>query len=119
MRQARIVPEQENGKMVAFASSVFVPTTLLGVLGMENGDRLQTINGFDHDEPGEGARGVRAFANGRPPDGSSEPEGAEHEPRLQHPVTATPGGETQARRESERKTMEGEPIRKRRCTRWR
>jgi len=25
-------------------------------------------------------------------------------------VTATPGGETQARRESERKTMEGEPI---------
>ncbi len=84
MRQARIVPEQENGKIVGIRLFGVRPDTLLGVLGMENGDRLQTINGFDMTSPGEGARGLRALAHGRPPDGSGQPQGLQHEPRLQH-----------------------------------
>jgi general secretion pathway protein C len=51
MRQARIVPEQENGKVVGIRLFGVRPETLLGVLGMENGDRLQTINGFDMTSP--------------------------------------------------------------------
>ena len=51
MRQARIVPEQENGKTVGIRMFGIRPETLLGTLGMENGDRLQTINGFDMASP--------------------------------------------------------------------
>lgn len=51
MRQARIVPEQENGRVVGIRMFGVRPETLLGVLGMENGDRLQTINGFDMSSP--------------------------------------------------------------------
>lgn len=51
MRQARIVPEQENGRVVGIRMFGVRPDTLLGVLGMENGDRLQTINGFDMSSP--------------------------------------------------------------------
>ena len=51
MKTARIVPEQENGKMVGIRLFGVRPDTLLGVLGMENGDRLQTINGFDMTSP--------------------------------------------------------------------
>ncbi|HVH42881.1 MAG TPA: type II secretion system protein GspC [Labilithrix sp.] len=51
MRQARIVPEQENGRVVGIRLFGVKQDTLLGVLGMENGDRLQTINGFDMSSP--------------------------------------------------------------------
>ena len=51
MRQARIVPEQENGRVVGIRMFGVRPDTLLGVLGMQNGDRLQTINGFDMASP--------------------------------------------------------------------
>lgn len=51
MRQARIVPEQENGRVVGIRMFGIRNDTLLGVLGMENGDRLQTINGFDMSSP--------------------------------------------------------------------
>jgi general secretion pathway protein C len=51
MRQARIVPEQENGKVVGIRLFGVRPDTLLGVLGMENGDRLEKINGFDMTSP--------------------------------------------------------------------
>ncbi len=51
MRQARIVPEQENGRVVGIRLFGVKPDALLGVLGMENGDRLQTINGFDMSSP--------------------------------------------------------------------
>jgi general secretion pathway protein C len=51
MRQARIVPEQENGRVVGIRLFGVRPDTLLGTLGMENGDRLQTINGFDMSSP--------------------------------------------------------------------
>ncbi|WP_394821123.1 type II secretion system protein GspC [Pendulispora albinea] len=51
MRQARIVPVQENGKVVGINLFGVRPDTLLGQLGMENGDRLQQINGFDMASP--------------------------------------------------------------------
>ena len=51
MRQARIVPEQENGKTVGIRMFGVRPDTLLGVIGMENGDRLQSINGFEIANP--------------------------------------------------------------------
>lgn len=51
MKQARIVPEQENGKVVGIRLFGVRPDTLLGTLGMENGDRLQAINGFDMTSP--------------------------------------------------------------------
>jgi general secretion pathway protein C len=65
MRQARIVPEQENGKMVGIRLFGVKPDTLLGVLGMENGDRLQTINGFDMTSP---EKALEAYARLRTAD---------------------------------------------------
>ena len=51
MRQARIVPEQENGRVVGIRLQGLRKDSLLDVLGMQNGDRLQTINGFDMSSP--------------------------------------------------------------------
>jgi len=51
MKVARIAPEQENGKVVGLRLLNIKPDSLLGVLGLENGDRLQTINGFDMGSP--------------------------------------------------------------------
>jgi general secretion pathway protein C len=65
MRQARIVPEQENGKLVGIRLFGVRPDTLLGVLGMENGDRLQTINGFDMTSP---EKALEAYARLRTAD---------------------------------------------------
>ena len=41
------------------------PETLLGTLGMENGDRLQTINGFDMASP---EKALEAYARRRTAD---------------------------------------------------
>ena len=65
MRQARIVPEQENGKTVGIRLFGIRPDTLLGTLGMENGDRLQTINGFDMASP---EKALEAYARLRTAD---------------------------------------------------
>ena len=65
MRQARVVPEQENGKVVGIRLFGVRPDTLLGVLGMENGDRLQTINGFDMASP---EKALEAYARLRTAD---------------------------------------------------
>lgn len=65
MRQARIVPEMENGKTVGIRLFGVRPDTLLGVLGMENGDRLQTINGFDMASP---EKALEAYARLRTAD---------------------------------------------------
>ncbi len=65
MRQARVVPEQENGRTVGIRMFGVRPDTLLGVLGMENGDRLQTINGFDMSSP---EKALEAYARLRTAD---------------------------------------------------
>jgi len=51
MRSARIVPEQKDGKVVGVRLFGIRPDTLLGTLGMQNGDRLETINGFPMASP--------------------------------------------------------------------
>jgi general secretion pathway protein C len=65
MRQARIVPEQENGRVVGIRMFGIRPDTLLGTLGMENGDRLQTINGFEMGSP---EKALEAYARLRTAD---------------------------------------------------
>jgi|SRR5882672_3188516 len=65
MRQARIVPEQENGKIVGIRLFGVRPETLLGTLGMENGDRLEKINGFDMTSP---EKALEAYARLRTAD---------------------------------------------------
>jgi len=51
MRSARIVPESKDGKVVGIRMFGIRPDTLLGTLGMQNGDRLETINGFNMSSP--------------------------------------------------------------------
>jgi general secretion pathway protein C len=65
MRQARIVPVQENGKIVGISLFGVRPDTLLGTLGMENGDRLEKINGFDMTSP---EKALEAYARLRTAD---------------------------------------------------
>ncbi|HXN33998.1 MAG TPA: type II secretion system protein GspC [Polyangiaceae bacterium] len=65
MRQARIVPEQENGKVVGIRLFGVRQDTLLGALGMENGDRLEKINGFDMTSP---EKALEAYARLRTSD---------------------------------------------------
>ena len=65
MRQARIVPEQENGKVTGIRLFGVRNDTLLGTLGMENGDRLEKINGFDMTSP---EKALEAYARLRTAD---------------------------------------------------
>lgn len=52
MRSARIVPEKgADGKTVGIRLFGIRPETLLGTLGLLNGDRLETINGFNMGNP--------------------------------------------------------------------
>jgi general secretion pathway protein C len=51
MKSARIVPEQKDGKVVGVRMFGIRPDTLLGTLGLQNGDRLETINGFNMASP--------------------------------------------------------------------
>jgi general secretion pathway protein C len=51
MRSARLVPEQKDGKTVGINLYGIRPDTLLGTLGLQNGDRLEQINGFDIANP--------------------------------------------------------------------
>ncbi|HLV68101.1 MAG TPA: type II secretion system protein GspC [Polyangiaceae bacterium] len=51
MRSARIVPEQKDGKVVGVRLFGIRPDTLLGSLGLQNGDRLESINGFNMASP--------------------------------------------------------------------
>lgn len=65
MRQARIIPVQENGRVVGVRLLGVRPDTLLGVLGMQNNDRLQTINGFEVANP---EKALEAYARLRTAD---------------------------------------------------
>lgn len=51
MRSARIVPEQKDGKTIGIRLFGVRPDTLLGTLGIKNGDRLETINDFNMGSP--------------------------------------------------------------------
>jgi general secretion pathway protein C len=52
MKSARIAPEKSaDGKVAGIRLSGIRPDTLLGTLGIQNGDRLDTINGFNMGSP--------------------------------------------------------------------
>ena len=65
MKSARIVPEQDNGKGDGIRLFGIRADTLLGTLGLENGDRLQSINGFDMASP---EKALEAYARLRTAD---------------------------------------------------
>lgn len=51
MRSARILPEKEGDKVVGIRLFGIRNGTLLNHLGMQNGDRLESINGFQMSDP--------------------------------------------------------------------
>ncbi|MCA9602251.1 MAG: general secretion pathway protein GspC [Myxococcales bacterium] len=51
MRSARIIPHEENGVVVGVKLYGIRRNSLLGQLGLQNGDMLRTINGFDMTSP--------------------------------------------------------------------
>ena len=51
MKSARIVPETKDGKVLGIRLFGIKPDTLLGTLGLQNGDRLESINGFNMGSP--------------------------------------------------------------------
>ncbi|MDC3952929.1 type II secretion system protein GspC [Polyangium jinanense] len=65
MRSARIVPEKEGDKVVGIRLFGVRPESLLGTLGLENGDRLQSINGFEMSDP---QKALEAYARLRTAD---------------------------------------------------
>ena len=51
MRTARIIPHEEGGRTVGVKLYGIRRNSLLGRLGMQNGDLLRTINGYDMSAP--------------------------------------------------------------------
>jgi general secretion pathway protein C len=51
MRSARIVPHEENGQVIGVKLYGIRRNSLLGKLGLQNGDLLRTINGFEMSSP--------------------------------------------------------------------
>lgn len=51
MKAARVIPHEENGRVVGVKLYGIRRTSLLGRLGIRNGDMLRTINGFDMTSP--------------------------------------------------------------------
>jgi general secretion pathway protein C len=65
MRSARIVPEKQGDKVVGIRLFGIKADSLLNTLGLVNGDRLQTINGFDMASP---EKALEAYARLRTAD---------------------------------------------------
>jgi general secretion pathway protein C len=51
MRTIRVVPERQAGQIIGLRLFGIRPGTLLNTLGLQNGDRLETINGFSLASP--------------------------------------------------------------------
>ena len=51
MKTARVIPHEEDGRVVGVRLYGARRTSLLGRLGIRNGDMLRTINGFDMTSP--------------------------------------------------------------------
>lgn len=51
MSAARVVPHEENGRMLGVKLYGIRRNSLLGKLGLQNGDLLRTINGFEMSSP--------------------------------------------------------------------
>jgi general secretion pathway protein C len=51
MRAARVIPYEENGRVIGVKVYGIRRSSMLGRLGIQNGDVLRTINGFDLSSP--------------------------------------------------------------------
>ena len=51
MKSARVIPHEENGRVIGVKLYGIRRNSLLGRLGVRNGDMLRTINGFDMTSP--------------------------------------------------------------------
>jgi general secretion pathway protein C len=51
MKYTRIVPETKDGKVLGIRLFGIKSETLLAALGLQNGDRLESINGFNMGSP--------------------------------------------------------------------
>ncbi|MBM4360311.1 MAG: general secretion pathway protein GspC, partial [Deltaproteobacteria bacterium] len=51
MKTARIVPDKQGDKVMGIRLFGIRSGTLLSTLGLKNGDRLESINGFDMSDP--------------------------------------------------------------------
>jgi general secretion pathway protein C len=51
LMKTRVVPDREGDRVVGVRLFNIRPNSLLGALGLENGDRLSSINGFEMTEP--------------------------------------------------------------------
>lgn len=51
LMRVRVVPEQEGGRAAGLRLDGIKPGTLLGMLGLQNGDRLEAINGMSMEDP--------------------------------------------------------------------
>ncbi len=51
MRTARVIPHEENGRTVGVKLYGIRRNSVLGRLGLQNGDMLRTINGYDMSSP--------------------------------------------------------------------
>jgi general secretion pathway protein C len=58
MRGERIVPEREKGEVAGIRLLGVRPESLLGALGLENGDRLDSINGIAMTSPENGLQAL-------------------------------------------------------------
>lgn len=59
MSQVRVVPEQRNGKVIGLRLFGIRPGSVLGTVGLRNGDRLESINGFEIASP---EKALQAYA---------------------------------------------------------
>ena len=50
-RQARIVPSIKDGKANGFKMYAIRPNSVFAKIGLQNGDTIQSINGFDMSSP--------------------------------------------------------------------
>jgi general secretion pathway protein C len=51
LMKSRLVPDKEGDRVVGMKIFAIKPGSVLGMLGIENGDRLETINGFEVGDP--------------------------------------------------------------------
>ena len=65
MKSARIVPVNQDGKVAGLRLLGIRPDSLLSVLGLENGDQLSSINGFEMSDP---QKALEAYAKLRTAD---------------------------------------------------
>lgn len=59
LHHVRVVPEQRDGKLLGLRLFGVRPTSVLGSLGLRNGDRLESINGFPIASP---EKALQAYA---------------------------------------------------------